>query len=174
MAVLDLGKVRVTFEGKFDPNKSYEILSVVYNDYGVKYISVKDVPKDSSLGDRNYWVTITGDFVEQYQGAKDSDPDKRNDGNDLQKGDLYFNTTDNVMRIYKDDTAKWIDSYANVPDNFQSMTSDDIKAFKLKNNINVDKDVTIDSDDVVLCYNLTVKDDHTLTANGILVDLSKE
>ena len=38
-----------------------------------------------------------------YLGPKDSDPDKRNDGSDLQEGDLYFNTTINKMKVYNSD-----------------------------------------------------------------------
>ena len=47
-------------------------------------------------------------FFKVYQGAKDSDPTKRNDSTDLQTGDLYINTTDNVMKIYNG--SGWVKS----------------------------------------------------------------
>ena len=40
-----------------------------------------------------------------YQGAKSTDPIKRNNGDDLQKGDLYFNTTENIMKVF--DGSLW-------------------------------------------------------------------
>ncbi len=39
-------------------------------------------------------------FADVYQGPKASDPALRNDGSALQVGDLYFNTTNDEMRVY--------------------------------------------------------------------------
>jgi hypothetical protein len=39
-------------------------------------------------------------FADVYQGPKTSDPALRNDGSALQVGDLYFNTTNDEMRVY--------------------------------------------------------------------------
>ena len=39
-------------------------------------------------------------FADVYQGAKPSDPATRNDGSPLQAGDLYFNTTLDLMYVY--------------------------------------------------------------------------
>lgn len=48
-----LGKVAVTVEGDWE-NREYEKLSIV--NYGDKsYISLKDVPKDVSINNREYW-----------------------------------------------------------------------------------------------------------------------
>ena len=50
-------------------------------------------------------ITDVNTFAKVYQGAKDSDPTSRNDGSSLQTGDLYFNTTDKVLKQY--DGANW-------------------------------------------------------------------
>ena len=39
-------------------------------------------------------------FDDTYLGAKSSDPTVDNDGNALTTGDLYFNTTSNVLKVY--------------------------------------------------------------------------
>jgi hypothetical protein len=39
-------------------------------------------------------------FEDIYLGAKASDPTLDNDGNALTAGDLYFNTTSNILRVY--------------------------------------------------------------------------
>ena len=44
-------------------------------------------------------------FDDTYLGAKSSDPTVDNDGDALTAGDLYFNTTDNVMKYY--DGSSW-------------------------------------------------------------------
>ena len=44
-------------------------------------------------------------FDDTYLGAKASDPTLDNDGDALNAGDLYFNTTDNVMKYY--DGSSW-------------------------------------------------------------------
>lgn len=43
----------------------------------------------------------------------------------------------------------------------------------IKNNFVVDEDTVIEEDEVVLCYNLTVKSGVTLTVKGTLIDLAK-
>jgi len=105
LGTLNLGKVRITFGGEWDSSKDYELLTIVNNSYGVKYISKQNVPAGTPLSDNAYWEPISGDFVEQYQGAKTEDPTKRNDGSSLQEGDLYFNTTINKMKAY--DGTSW-------------------------------------------------------------------
>jgi hypothetical protein len=44
-------------------------------------------------------------FDDTYLGAKASDPTVDNDGDALNAGDLYFNTTSNVMKYY--DGSSW-------------------------------------------------------------------
>lgn len=49
-------------------------------------------------------------FDDRYLGSKASDPTLDNDGNALLSGALYFNTTDDVMKVY--DGAQWLAAYA--------------------------------------------------------------
>jgi len=44
--------------------------------------------------------TAADNFDDTYLGAKASDPSVDNDGDALTAGDLYFNTTNNVLRVY--------------------------------------------------------------------------
>ena len=44
--------------------------------------------------------TAADNFDDTYLGAKASDPSVDNDGDALNAGDLYFNTTSNVLRVY--------------------------------------------------------------------------
>ena len=106
MATTNLGKVRITFGGSFDSTLSYQLLTVVDNPYKVKYISKTDVPTGTSLSDTTYWEPLSGNFVEQYQGALSSNPTLRLDGSNLLDGDLYANTTDNKMYVYL--SSSWV------------------------------------------------------------------
>jgi hypothetical protein len=54
-------------------------------------------------------VADINNFADVYQGAKATDPTLRNDGSALQSGDLYFNTTVNVMKVR--DGGAWIIAY---------------------------------------------------------------
>ena len=47
-------------------------------------------------------------FDDSYLGAKSSNPTVDNDGNALQDGALYFNTTDNVMKVYDLASTTWL------------------------------------------------------------------
>ena len=47
-------------------------------------------------------------FDDSYLGAKASDPSLDNDGNALQDGALYFDTTNNVMKVYDLGTTTWL------------------------------------------------------------------
>jgi len=51
-------------------------------------------------------------FDDRYLGAKASDPTVDNDGNALVSGALYFNTTDDVMRVYTG--SAWVAAYASL------------------------------------------------------------
>lgn len=50
-------------------------------------------------------VTDIYNYADTYQGAKATAPSVRNDSSALQAGDLYFNTSDNQMKVY--DGAAW-------------------------------------------------------------------
>src|SRR6056297_2351085 len=47
-------------------------------------------------------------FDSRYLGPKTSDPTVDNDGDPLADGVLYFNTTDNVIKVYDLGTDSWI------------------------------------------------------------------
>ena len=47
-------------------------------------------------------------FDDAYLGAKASDPTLDNDGNALQDGALYFDTTNNLMKVYDLGTTTWL------------------------------------------------------------------
>lgn len=51
-------------------------------------------------------------FDDRYLGDKTSDPTLDNDGNALITGALYFNTTDNVMKVYTG--SVWVAAYASL------------------------------------------------------------
>jgi hypothetical protein len=58
-------------------------------------------------------------FDDTYLGAKASDPTVDNDGDPLNGGDLYYNTTSNVMRVYTG--SAWVTAY--VPGDAANITS---------------------------------------------------
>jgi hypothetical protein len=58
-------------------------------------------------------------FDDTYLGAKASDPTTDNDGDPLNGGDLYYNTTDDVMRVYTG--SAWVTAY--VPGDAANITS---------------------------------------------------
>lgn len=72
MATINLGKVKVTPEGQYDPSKSYAELSLVGHE-GSSYISIQDVPAGVSPTNTAYW---------QLHGSKGADGTNGADGND--------------------------------------------------------------------------------------------
>jgi hypothetical protein len=57
-------------------------------------------------------VADINNYADTYQGAKATDPTLRNDGSALQSGDLYFNTTDDVMKVRE--AGAWLAAYASL------------------------------------------------------------
>lgn len=59
---------------------------------------------DGSEYSAKYWAeqaaASADNFDDTYLGPKSADPSVDNDGDPLTAGDLYFNTTNNVMRVY--------------------------------------------------------------------------
>jgi hypothetical protein len=51
-------------------------------------------------------------FDDRYLGQKAADPSVDNDGNALISGALYFNTTDDIMKVY--DGSLWVAAYASL------------------------------------------------------------
>ena len=56
-------------------------------------------------------ATALDNFDDTYLGAKSSDPSTDNDGDALNAGDLYFNTTDNVLKVYNGSSFQTIQSF---------------------------------------------------------------
>ena len=56
------------------------------------------------------------DFTDIYLGAKTSNPTLDNDGDALQDGAMYFNTTDNVMKVYDLGTTTWLNATTSASD----------------------------------------------------------
>jgi len=67
--------------------------------------SASEAAKDAALA-------ALDNFDDRYLGAKASDPTLDNDGNALVSGALYFNTTDDVMKVY--DGSSWLAAYASL------------------------------------------------------------
>ena len=57
-------------------------------------------------------LSALDNFDDRYLGQKASDPTLDNDGNALVAGALYFNTTDDVMKVY--DGSVWVAAYASL------------------------------------------------------------
>jgi len=81
-------------------------------------ISARDTAVSSSASANNSAIAAAGSaaaaeatfdlFDDSYLGSKAADPTVDNDGDPLTDGDLYFNTTDNVMKVYDLGTTTWL------------------------------------------------------------------
>jgi hypothetical protein len=78
------------------------------SDYGAKYYALEaaassasaTVSASSALASANSAAASFDSFDDRYLGAKTTDPTLDNDGNALLTGALYFNSVDNVMKVY--------------------------------------------------------------------------
>jgi len=71
---------------------------------------IKDVSNDiDSVKNVSDKLDDVRNYASTYIGASDDAPDSRNDGYDLQDGDLYFNSDENRMKVYNADDEEWID-----------------------------------------------------------------
>jgi len=100
-----------------DLNEAVSEIEVVANNIanvntvGINITSVNTVAgvsDDVSIVATN--VADVTNFADVYLGPKSSDPTLRNDGSALQAGDLYFNTSDNLVNTY--DGNEWFTSFA--------------------------------------------------------------
>ena len=66
-----------------------------------------DVAKWDLLLDVSAFTTLYDQFDDRYLGAKNSDPATDNDGNTLIDGALYWNTTDNRLKVYDLGNTTW-------------------------------------------------------------------
>ena len=65
--------IRLTCNGKYDINKSYDDLCLVHNGQLASYISRKKVPAGIELTNEEYWqpvADLNGDVKEDYEGFK--------------------------------------------------------------------------------------------------------
>ena len=69
---------------------------------------------------RDATLTAYDNFDDRYLGAKSSDPTLDNDGDALVAGALYFNTVDELMKLYTG--SAWVAAYVSVG----SLTTDDL------------------------------------------------
>lgn len=73
LIIKQLGKVRLTCNGKHDASKSYDDLCLVHNGKLASYISRKKVPAGIELTNEEYWqpvADLNGDVKEDYEGFK--------------------------------------------------------------------------------------------------------
>lgn len=73
LIIKQLGKVRLTRNGKHDVSKSYDDLCLVHNGKLASYISRKKVPAGTELTNEEYWqpvADLNGDVKEDYEGFK--------------------------------------------------------------------------------------------------------
>jgi hypothetical protein len=73
LIIKQLGKVRLTCNGKYDVSKSYDDLCLVHNGKLASYISRKKVPAGTELTNEEYWqpvADLNGDVKEDYEGFK--------------------------------------------------------------------------------------------------------
>ena len=66
----------------------------------------------SALTSKEAAEAALDNFDDRYLGAKAADPTTDNDGDPLLTGALYFNTTDEVMKVYEG--AVWVAAYASL------------------------------------------------------------
>ena len=68
--------------------------------------------KNSAEAAKDAALEALDNFDDRYLGQKASDPTVDNDGDALVAGALYFNTTDDVMKVYEGST--WVAAYASL------------------------------------------------------------
>jgi hypothetical protein len=71
--------------------------------------TASETAKTASEAARDQALAAFDNFDDKYLGEKSSDPTVDNDGDPLQAGMLYFNTTDNVMKVYTG--SAWVAAY---------------------------------------------------------------
>ena len=90
-------------------------------DVGVMLGEVTDL-RDETTQIKNDTEAVYDAFTDLYLGAKASDPATDNDGDPLQVGALYLNTTDNAMKVWNGTT--WLLAYANISEDIVDKTTD--------------------------------------------------
>jgi hypothetical protein len=83
-----------------------DITAVALIDTDVSTVATFSTSDISSIATNVADIT---NFSDVYLGPKSSDPATRNDSSALQAGDLYFNTADDIMKVYTG--AVWVAAY---------------------------------------------------------------
>ena len=89
---------------------------------------------------RDSALSAYDNFDDRYLGAKASDPATDNDGDPLVAGTLYFNTTDNSMKLYTG--SAWVDSYVSGSD-FVPLTGATMTGDLTVPNLDVTSNITV-------------------------------
>jgi hypothetical protein len=113
-------------------------------------------------------------FDDRYLGVKTSDPTTDNDGNALVAGALYYNSTDDVMKVYEG--SIWVAAYASLSGTLVAANnlSDVASVSAARTNLGLGTAATTASTDYVavtgdtMTGNLDVTG--TVTADGLTVD----
>ena len=79
---------------------------------GTDYLSDVEAAKTVAEAAKDAALAALDSFDDRYLGAKASDPTLDNDGNALVAGALYYNTTDDVMKVYEG--TVWVAAYASL------------------------------------------------------------
>ena len=79
---------------------------------GTDYLSDVEAAKVAAEAAKDAALAALDSFDDRYLGAKASDPTLDNDGNALVAGALYYNTTDDVMKVYEG--SSWVAAYASL------------------------------------------------------------
>ena len=100
-------------------------------------------------------------FDDRYLGQKESDPTLDNDGNALVAGALYFNTTDEIMKVY--DGSLWVAAYASLSGAmFGSNNLSDVASVSAsRTNLGLGTAATTDATDYATAVHSHVKADIT-------------
>ena len=86
-----------------------------------------DTAKTAAQAAQTAAETAADNFDDTYLGAKSSDPTVDNDGDALNAGDLYFNTTSNELRVYSG--SAWIAITSNTDENAKVSSNDTTAGF---------------------------------------------
>ena len=81
--------------------------------------------RDSAIAARDATDALLDAFGDQYLGSHTSDPATDNDGDPLDSGDIYWNSTDNLLKFY--DGSQWV-SPETIASNYATAAGDSAAA----------------------------------------------
>jgi len=133
--ILDVGS---DLENIDEVHDDLENIDKVHDNLESINTSSDNIEDINTVSDNIEYVKTTSDNIEDvknfakvYLGPKDEEPTERNDGSDLQQGDMYFNNNDDTMYYYDGD--EWV-SFLNADklddlDSSQFLRSDEDDTF---------------------------------------------